>query len=123
MYWKTLFTDRSKKPADLEEYAASLKEMLQEKKKLAAVVGYIKATKEPAWKLVPEVQVPVLLIYGDKDPDFSDAAAEPMMLEEYYKKSPKIEALIIEGLGHYPVSDKNIVRLCHIIILTMFTAY
>ncbi|CAG8530394.1 2487_t:CDS:2, partial [Paraglomus occultum] len=110
MYWKSLFTDQSKKPADLEEYATSLKEMLQEKGKLAVMVAFIKATKEPAWKLVPEVQAPVLLIYGDKDPDFSDAAAEPMLLEESYKKSSKIEAFIIEGLGHYPVSDKNIVK-------------
>ena len=98
------------KTADFEQYANSLKEMLRGKGKLAAMVAFIKATKQPAWSLVPEVQVPVLLIYGDKDPDFSDAAAEPMLLEESYKKSPKIEASIIEGLGHYPVSDKNIVR-------------
>jgi len=45
-----------------------------------------------------DVRTPVLAVYGDKDPDFSDAEAELAFARE----SVGAEGVVLEEVGHYP---------------------
>jgi pimeloyl-ACP methyl ester carboxylesterase len=50
------------------------------------------------------VSVPALVIYGDKDPDFKDVAAEVAFAESSF--TGETSALIVPGLGHYPHAER-----------------
>lgn len=48
------------------------------------------------------MEAPVLVIYGDKDPDFPDPAKEAREVAELLRGKP----VIIKDAGHYPHVEK-----------------
>ena len=51
---------------------------------------------------IPKVKAPVLVIVGDKDPDWSDPVAEAKWVES---QLPGSELLVVKGVGHAPMLE------------------
>ncbi|KAI9338728.1 Alpha/Beta hydrolase protein [Obelidium mucronatum] len=97
-----------KPPADVEQYCAAVKAKMLSNCDHAGIIGaMIRATKEPAWALVPEIKSPVLLIMGSKDPDFKDPVAENEFVARSIteRAGVKVTQKIVDGVGHYPQAE------------------
>ncbi|KAG9298110.1 hypothetical protein G9A89_000803 [Geosiphon pyriformis] len=105
MYWKSLFTAKDRIPMDHETIAKALKSNLQEKGRIYAVRSFLKATKNPTWAIIPEVTAPVLAIYGEKDPDFTNVKAEAEIVRPQFMKARLFQTDFLDGLGHYPQAE------------------
>lgn len=98
-YFRTLYPTHQ--PEDFEAYVAALQARLRQPGRLAAVRGMITASKQAVEDRLAEVQQPVLVVMGTKDPDFSDPAAEA----QWIAAQTGGEARLIEGAGHYPQAE------------------
>jgi pimeloyl-ACP methyl ester carboxylesterase len=91
------------KPADFEEYRASVVAALRRP-------GYGRAfsrtTREtdhaPAEARLPAVTAPVLVVMGERDPDFPDPAAEARWIGDTLHG----ELVLVADAGHYPQSQQ-----------------
>lgn len=99
MYYASLYP--GEKPADFARYRRALARSL--KGRMRAVRGYPQTAGECIAR-AGEVTVPVLVIMGDKDPDFRDPAAEANLAPALFTKTTTSIAMI-EGSGHYPHAD------------------
>ncbi|KXS15790.1 alpha/beta-hydrolase [Gonapodya prolifera JEL478] len=106
----TLFTS-SHPPADLKEYIEKNKGYLvQDRGRIAAVGAFGRAPKNGCWARVGQVKQPVLLVCGDKDPDFGDATKETNAYKDAMTASKRCEVRMVPENGHYPhVEDPDIV--------------
>lgn len=86
------------KPADFEDYRAALVANLAEEGRMDALRGMIAASKKDVEVRLPEVEAPVLVVMGTKDPDFADPKAEADTVASLLRG----RAVMIEGAGHYP---------------------
>jgi pimeloyl-ACP methyl ester carboxylesterase len=100
-YLPTLYAGQ--KPADFDEYRASVIASLRRP-------GYAKAfsltTRQtdhaPVEARLADVATPVLVIMGDRDPDFTDPAAEARWIGE----TLHAEVVMVPEAGHYPQSQQ-----------------
>lgn len=100
-YMPTLYAGA--KPVDFDQYRASLVANLRRP-------GYAKAFSQttrqtdhaPAEAALPKVTAPVLVVMGDRDPDFTDPAAEARWIGE----TLKAEVVMVADAGHYPQSQQ-----------------
>ena len=87
------------RPADFEEYRAGLSAMLREPARKAALRGYLEGDSAPVgW--CAAVDVPALVLMGDKDPDFP----KPELVADRQAAALRGRKVMIEGAGHYPMA-------------------
>jgi pimeloyl-ACP methyl ester carboxylesterase len=99
MFYRTLYP--SQKPADFETYLAALKDNLSQPGRFAANKALGDSSRQPSEERLPQVTVPVLVVMGTKDPDFSDPVAEAKFIAEQTNG----RSAFIEGAGHYPQTE------------------
>ncbi len=100
MYYKYLF--RTRKPADLEEFARGIRQNLEQPGRLEALRKMMVTSKDSSeCRMRMAAAVPGLVIMGSKDPDFKDPQAEA----EWVAKKLKADLRMIEGSGHYPHTE------------------
>lgn len=95
-YWDSLFTQRP--PADHDAYRARLSANLREPGRMDALRTMLGVSKHDTAALVGTVTVPILVVMGSRDPDFSDPAQEAAWIAG---QTPA-QVVIVEGAGHYP---------------------
>ncbi len=88
-------------PADFEAYKAALRRNLSEPGRLAALRGQIFAPKTSSEVRLGRVRAPALVLFGTRDPDFADPAAEA----NWIARQVGGQAHMIEGAGHYPHAE------------------
>lgn len=98
-YYETLYP--TAKPADFADYVEALRANLGEGGRLEAVREMIAASKAASEERLPRVKAPTLMVWGSRDPDFPDPAAEARLVAE---RLPG-EVLMVEGAGHYPHAE------------------
>lgn len=86
------------KPADFAAYRAALVANLAEQGRMDALRGMIAASKKDVEVRLPEVEAPVLVVMGTKDPDFADPKAEAGTVAMLLRG----RVVMVEGAGHYP---------------------
>jgi len=96
-FWASLFP--SAKPADFEAYAARLRTNLNEPGRLESLTRMMmgKSRREIEARL-PNLRIPVLVVMGTKDSDFSQPAQEA----ELIASRSRGQVAMVEGAGHYP---------------------
>ena len=99
MYYSSLYPTH--KPADFESYLDQLTANLSEPGRFDAVKGFPSAPRQPWEERLAQVKAPVLVVMGEKDPDFPDPQAEGQYLVE--KIGGRL--VMIEGAGHYPQTE------------------
>lgn len=90
-----------RKPADWDTWLAALRANLSEPGRMEAAMKMTKSSASDAAAQLPNVQCPVLVVMGSKDPDWPNPEAEaaaivgllPAGLDRYK---------MIENAGHYP---------------------
>lgn len=95
-YWDSLFPWR--KPDDQAAYRALLEANLGEQDRMAVLRTMVALSKSDTEALLDHVTVPVLVVMGTRDPDFSDATAEAYWLAGRLKA----QVSLVDGAGHYP---------------------
>ena len=101
LYLPSLYAGR--RPDDFDRYRAEVVASLRRP-------GYAKAFSEttrqtdhsPAEARLGEVRAPVLVVMGEKDPDFADPAAEAAWIGETLHG----EVVMVPDAGHYPQSQQ-----------------
>jgi pimeloyl-ACP methyl ester carboxylesterase len=89
------------KPADFADYRARLKANLRQPGRMAAVKAAGTVDKTAANARMPEIACPTLVVYGGKDPDFPDPAAEARAAMAMLSGTgARLE--IVEDAKHYP---------------------
>lgn len=108
-YYQTLYTKKNNPVPDLKAYSNKIKENLCEKNRMASVREIIFSSKKPCtlrMKDVAKNHVPILAIYGDKDPDFKDVKDELNWIESELKRNQVdyncFFGVTIPEVGHYP---------------------
>ena len=101
--WVTFYNSLypTRQPADFEAYKVALQRNLSEPGRLAALRGQIFAPKTASAARLGQVGVPALVLFGTRDPDFADPAAEARWIAEQVSG----EVHMIEGAGHYPQAE------------------
>lgn len=92
-YFKTLYPSR---PVEAE-YLAQLKELLGKPGAMKSIVGMCRARRID--NDIQRIQVPTLIYFGSKDPDFKNPQAEADLVQQ---KIPAARIKVLAGLGHYP---------------------
>jgi len=95
-YWDSLFP--LNKPADHQVYRARLAAKLAEPGRMAALRTMVGLAKKDTAALVDTVFVPMLVVMGSRDPDFTDPLAEVSWLA----RKTGARVAIVAGAGHYP---------------------
>jgi pimeloyl-ACP methyl ester carboxylesterase len=98
-YYASLYPTQP--PADLDDYRAALVAHLRQPGRWHAVRAMLAASKATCSARIAEVKAPVLVIMGERDPDFDDAAAEAQWVATALHGS----AVIVPGAGHYPHAE------------------
>ncbi|KAJ3105810.1 hypothetical protein HDU96_008411 [Phlyctochytrium bullatum] len=95
------------KPDDIDAYVAAVKAKMLSDCNHADVIGMmIRATKEHAWSKIGQVKVPVMLVMGEKDPDFKNPEEETDYVKSSLTASTLVEKLMVADAGHYPHVEK-----------------
>jgi pimeloyl-ACP methyl ester carboxylesterase len=99
-YWRTLFPSR--KPADLQTYAAQLQANLSEPGRLEALRAMLNRPDEDAvGSRLTRVTAPSLVVMGTRDPDFKDPTGEANWIAAQLHAS----VVLVDGAGHYPHAE------------------
>jgi len=98
-YYSSLYPTH--KPDDFAEYTAALRSNLEERGRLEALVKMMLAKKTASEQRLEKVQAPVMVIMGDKDPDFKKPEEEAKWVADKLHG----ELHMIEGAGHYPHAE------------------
>ncbi|HLZ64021.1 MAG TPA: alpha/beta hydrolase [Ktedonosporobacter sp.] len=86
------------RPADFKEHLDRVLAMLKEPGRLRAIRLLFSESSGATYARHTEVQAPVLLLMGSRDPDFKDPEQEARTLAA---RLPHATAQIIEGAGHH----------------------
>ena len=95
-YFTTLFPTR--KPADFDQYCATLRTNLAQPGRLEAMKQMINASKAASEQRMPRVHTPTLVLMGSRDPDFKSPEAEARWVAERLQGTYHM----VPGSGHYP---------------------
>lgn len=99
IYYKSLYPTAP--PADLTDYRAALKQNLKELGRFHALQRMMAASKATVEARLGDVQAPVLVLMGTRDPDFPDPSAEAQVVAERLRGTVQL----VEGAGHYPHAE------------------
>jgi pimeloyl-ACP methyl ester carboxylesterase len=99
MYYHSLYPIH--KPADFEDYLDQLRRNLAQPGRFEAAKAMTYTSRRPAEERLNKVKVPVLVVMGTKDPDFSNPAGEA----EHIARQTRGKVVLIEGAGHYPQTE------------------
>ncbi|TMW61037.1 hypothetical protein Poli38472_014498 [Pythium oligandrum] len=113
MYWKTLFMDTEKNPADFKDRVAQLDAKMREPGRLQATARMMRASKEDSEAVLTKFGVKgsatplkVLVVMGDQDPDFSDPVGEAKWITDKINEAGAArvtcESHIVANSKHYP---------------------
>lgn len=95
-YYRSIHT--AYPPADLDDYIEKLKQNLREPGRMAVVKSMIFSSKRATEQKIPQVRAPVLVMMGEKDPDFSEPKAEAELVSHLLNGQVEI----VPKVGHYP---------------------
>ena len=98
-YVSTLYPTR--RPSDWQEYVNHLQHNLKEPGRMSALRHMIMASKQASEKRLSQVQAPVMVVMGTRDPDFKHPAQEAQWVATALHGSVQL----IEGAGHYPHAE------------------
>lgn len=98
-YFSTLYPTRH--PADWAQYSARLRRNLKEAGRMHALRQMIMASKQASGERLSQVQAPVLVIMGTRDPDFKQPAQEAQWVADALHG----QVQLVEGAGHYPHAE------------------
>jgi len=99
MFYRTLYP--TQKPADFDAYLAGLEKNMAEPGRFAANKALGESSRAPSKERLGQVQAPVLVVMGTKDPDFPDPTGEA----QYIAEQTNGRLALIEGAGHYPQTE------------------
>lgn len=100
-YMPTLYAGR--KPDDFEEYREAVITSLKRKPYGKAFsLTTQQTTHDPAEARLAAVTAPTIVIMGDKDPDFTDPAAEAQWIGD----ALTAEVVMVADAGHYPQAQQ-----------------
>jgi pimeloyl-ACP methyl ester carboxylesterase len=104
-YYPKFYADH--RPADLADHQARIRENLRKPGHWKAFVATTRTSHAPVEARLGEVQAPALVIMGERDPDFPDAAAEARLVADRVggPGSTRNEVVMVPGSGHYPQAD------------------
>lgn len=97
-FYKSLYATL---PADFAAYRATMKASFR-RTGMAAVKAMGMADKTEANRSIADVRCPTLVLYGAKDPDFPDPAAQAA---EARRLLPDATVELIDGVKHYPAAE------------------
>ncbi|MEZ0093718.1 alpha/beta fold hydrolase [Streptacidiphilus sp. EB129] len=100
-WWPKMFP---KRPADYDEYLASVKANLKEPGRMQAYAKMCAGSHSPAEAKLPRAKasgVPILVVMGTADADFPDATVEARWVGE--QLGAPVE--LLDGSGHHPQVD------------------
>ena len=102
--WKGYFPslNAGRKPTDFAEYLASVADAMKRPGHAAAFSKTTRTNHDPAEVAVASVTAPVLVLMGERDPDFKDPAAEAAWIGEQLDA----EIVMVPDAGHYPQSQR-----------------
>jgi pimeloyl-ACP methyl ester carboxylesterase len=89
------------KRADLNDYTKQVVKMLQEPGRKDALYAFLWESKQVCADRIGSVECPVLVLIGDKDPDFSNPSEEAQWIESAFKKD-LVTYQLLPDCGHYP---------------------
>src|SRR4051794_23219365 len=96
-----------RRPDDFAEHTGLIVATMRRPGHARAFSRTTRTSHAPVEARLGEVRAPVLVVMGDRDPDFGDAAAEGRWIAERLDG----ELLIVPGAGHYPqVEDPELVN-------------
>jgi pimeloyl-ACP methyl ester carboxylesterase len=95
-YLPSLYPGR--KPADFAEHRAEILASMRRPGHAAAFRRTTRTTHAPVEARLDDVRAPVLVVMGDRDPDFPDPAAEARWIADRLHG----EVVLVPGAGHYP---------------------
>ncbi len=98
-YFATLYP--TARPADWDAYTAAQNRNLRERGRLETLRRMMVATKQASEAALSQVDAPVLVLMGTKDPDFNNPAAEARLVADRLHGGVQM----IEGAGHYPHAE------------------
>lgn len=98
-YLKGLFPSGG--PDDRDAHLAAVRANLTEPGRMAAVREMLLASKATCEARIPDVRARALVLMGSADKDFPDPAAEA----EHVATALGGEAVVLDGLGHYPHAE------------------
>jgi pimeloyl-ACP methyl ester carboxylesterase len=90
------------KPADFEAYRASVAAAMKAPGHSRAFSLTTRTSHDAAHRALADVHTPTLVVMGDRDPDFPDAAAEAQWVAEQLGG----DVLIVPDAGHYPHAQR-----------------
>jgi pimeloyl-ACP methyl ester carboxylesterase len=98
-YYRSLY--KTRRPADFADHQRRMTESYRRGDHWRSFVKTSQTNHSPAEARLAEVHTPVLVIMGDRDPDFADPAAEARFLGDELDA----EVLLVPGAGHYPMAE------------------
>ena len=98
-YYRSLYKTRP--PEDLGEHLRRMTESMRRGDHWKSFVKTSRTSHAPAEARLAEVRTQVLIVMGDKDPDFPDPVAEARFIGDELGG----EVLIVPGAGHYPMAE------------------
>jgi pimeloyl-ACP methyl ester carboxylesterase len=98
-YLSKLYPGR--RPADFAEHRSLIVETMRQPGHTRAFSETTRTSHGQAEERLSEVKSPVLVVMGDRDPDFSDPAAEA----EWISRRLSGQILVVPGAGHYPQAE------------------
>lgn len=99
IYYKSLYPTAP--PADLGEYRVQLAANLKEAGRFEALQAMVAASKAPCEARLGLLELPVMVVMGTKDPDFSDPGAET----QWIAQRTRARVVMVAGAGHYPHAE------------------
>lgn len=98
-YYRKLYPGRT--PSDLAEHRAAIRESMRRPGHAAAFVRTTHTSHAPAEARLSEIHAPVLVVMGERDPDFPDPAAEARLIADRLRG----RVLMVPNAGHYPQAE------------------
>jgi len=99
-YLPSLYPGR--KPEDFAEHRRDISRSMRRPGYAAAFSRTTRTSHAPAEARLGEVDLPTLVVMGERDPDFADPAAEAAWIAE--RLSARV--LLVPGAGHYPQVER-----------------
>lgn len=99
-YRKTLYISP---PSDQPQVSAAFRATLSDPARLGAIRSMIRASKTAVAARLGDVRANTLVVMGDKDPDYTDPAAEGQTLVSLLGGSTRVA--MVEACGHYPQTE------------------
>jgi len=100
-YYRTLYITNP--PEDLDEHIHQIVKTAKEPGRLVSLRKQGSASKQSCTERIPETKCAVLVVMGEKDPDFNKPKDEVDWIVSAFHQ--EVDSVIIPGAGHYPQSE------------------